>query len=81
MMPYEPVGDDDEIKKSHLPPTFTIHRYKADGLLASTTGSGTDVYHQEATVERQGYNYSEQLTEQGKAIYSVSFIEVTISDD
>lgn len=28
-MPYEPLGDDEKIKATHIPPTFSVHKYSS----------------------------------------------------
>lgn len=70
-MPYEPLGDDAAVKRTKIPPTFSLHRYASaignpiggDGNL----GSIADSQHKRSqSVVRMGRSFSVRMSLQGE---------------
>lgn len=75
-MPYEPLGDDEKIKATKLPPTFSYHKYASAignlqgqaslGLLSDTSEHGPT-----QSVLRIGKSFSVKMSSLGESISSI----------
>lgn len=73
-MPYEPLGDDEAVKKTKIPPTFSVHRYASaignpiggmndSGPMAADTSEHTQ---RTQKVVRMGRSFSVRMSSQGE---------------
>lgn len=74
-MPYEPLGDDDAVKKTKIPPTFSVHRYAsaignpvgaAGGMNDFGPTADTSEHTRTQKVVRMGRSFSVRMSSQGE---------------
>lgn len=71
-MPYEPLLDDAEVKKSKIPPTFSLHRYAS--LIGNSIAGREDFgpmvdsseHARRQSVVRMGRSFSVRMSSQGE---------------
>eukprot|EP00903_Cladosiphon_okamuranus_P011637 g10946.t1 len=73
VMPYEPLGDDDAVKKTKIPPTFSVHRYASaignpiSGM--NEFGPIPDTSERTQKVVRMGRSFSIRMSSQAKLVH------------
>lgn len=73
VMPYEPLGDDEKIKATHIPPTFSVHKYSsAVGMGSAGENFGVQPERPRTQqVLRMGRSFSTRLSTKGDSALSV----------
>lgn len=70
VMPYQPLGDEEAIKSTHIPPTFSIHKYSSavGDPVGKHFGKTVDPQDHKRTqsVLRMGRTFSVRMSFQGK---------------
>ncbi|CAM9764700.1 unnamed protein product [Scytosiphon promiscuus] len=75
VMPYEPLLDDAEVKKSKIPPTFSLHRYAS--LIGNSIAGREDLgplvdsseHSRTQSVVRMGRSFSVRMSSQAKLVH------------
>lgn len=73
-MPYEPLGSEDKVKSTKIPPTFSLHRYAS--AIGDPIGGGQDLagavmndaseHKRTQSVLRIGRSFSVKMSSQGE---------------
>lgn len=74
VMPYEPLGSEDKVKSTKIPPTFSLHRYASavgdpiggGGDLAGAIMNDASEHKRTQSVLRMGRSFSVKMSSQGE---------------
>ncbi|CAM9601191.1 unnamed protein product [Ectocarpus sp. 4 AP-2014] len=77
VMPYEPLGSEDKVKSTKIPPTFSLHRYAS--AIGDPIGGGQDLagavmndaseHKRIQSVLRMGRSFSVKMSSQAKSVH------------
>ena len=83
-MPYEPLGNDDAVKKTKIPPTFSVHRYASaignpiGGMNDFGPIPDTSEHKRTQKVVRMGRSFSVRMSSQGELFSLVSRVSLSV---